>query len=237
MTPGQQRAWDSGRYLVEVPRAVATTSVDPTWRLDTAAIFGRQVPVVVEIGSGHGETIVARAVADPERDYLGVEVYRPGLAHTIQRAASVMPGKGGLANLWLIEADAVDLLRTAVAPGSIDELWVFFPDPWQKARHRKRRLITPAFVGLAAAALRDGGVWRLATDWSDYATQMLTVIEDDPSFVNPHGAGAVAPRFDGRPVTSFEAKGRAAGRKVTDLEFVRTSTKAPQDGAADSLDV
>lgn len=231
LTASQRRAWDTRRerYVVEVPRDVAATSVDPGWRLDVAGELGRRAPLVVEIGSGQGEAIVAAAAAHPERDHLAVEVYTPGLAQTIVRAghAGADPGRDGgapgteLDNLRLVQANAAELLATALPEGSVDELWVFFPDPWHKARHHKRRLVTPEFARLAARVLRPGGVWRLATDWVEYAEQMLEVGEADDAFRNAHGPGAVAPRFEGRVLTSFEKKGADAGRTVTDLTFVR----------------
>ncbi|PZR55527.1 tRNA (guanosine(46)-N7)-methyltransferase TrmB [Xylanimonas oleitrophica] len=222
LTASQQRAWDERRdaYLVEVPRAVARTSVDPAWRFDAEAVFGRRAPLVVEIGSGQGENVVEAADAHPERDHLAVEVYVPGLAQTIVRAGQ-RRDRQGLANLRLVQANAAELLATSLPESSIDELWVFFPDPWHKARHHKRRLVTPRFAELAARVLRPGGTWRLATDWAEYGEQMLEVAEASPAFRNAHGAGARAPRFAGRVLTSFERKGLAAGRSVTDLEYVR----------------
>ncbi|GAA1711544.1 tRNA (guanosine(46)-N7)-methyltransferase TrmB [Isoptericola hypogeus] len=231
LTTGQGRAWETRRqrYLVDVPRAATVTSVDPDWRFEPEAVFGRRAPLVLEIGSGQGECVVASAAAHPERDHLAVEVYTPGLAQTIVRAghAGADPGRDGgapgaeLDNLRLAQADAAELLATALPDGGVDELWVFFPDPWHKSRHHKRRLVTPAFAALAARVLRPGGTWRLATDWAEYAAQMIQVLEASDDFRNAHGLGAVAPRFDGRVLTSFEKKGTAAGRGVTDLEYVR----------------
>jgi tRNA (guanine-N7-)-methyltransferase len=222
LTASQQRAWDDkrGRYLVEAPRAAARTSVDPGWRFDAEAVFGRRAPLVLEIGSGLGENVVAAAAQHPGRDHLAVEVYTPGLAQTIVRAEKQGDGQG-LDNLRLLQVNAAELLATALAAGSLDELWIFFPDPWPKSRHHKRRLVTPDFAALAARVLRPGGVWRLATDWAEYGEQMLAVLEASDDFRNAHGAGSVAPRFAGRVLTSFERKGLAAGRSVTDLEYVR----------------
>jgi len=233
LTTSQRKAWDTRRelYVVDVPRDVAVTSVDPAWRFDPAAVFGRRAPLVVEIGSGLGEAVVTAAAAHPERDHLAIEVYTPGLAQTIVRAGHAAaeqsaaeqggPGGGELGNLRLVQANAAELLATSLPAGSVDELWVFFPDPWHKSRHHKRRLVTPAFAALAARVLRPGGTWRLATDWAQYADQMLAVLEAGDDFRNAHGPGAVAPRFEGRVLTSFEKKGTAAGRSATDLEYVR----------------
>jgi tRNA (guanine-N7-)-methyltransferase len=222
LTKGQHRAWETrrDRYLVEVPRDHAVTSVDPAWRFDAEATFGRRAPLVVEIGSGHGEAIVAAAAAHPERDHLAVEVYTPGLAQTIVRAEQCHDRRG-LDNLRLLQVNAAELVETALPDAAADEMWVFFPDPWHKSRHHKRRLVRSEFAKQVARVLRPGGVWRLATDWEEYAHRMVEVLEASDDFVNAHGPGAVAPRYDGRVVTGFERKGRDAGRGVTDLEYVR----------------
>lgn len=214
----QQRAWDdhADQFVLDVPRSIARTSVDPAHVLDVAATFGRTAPLVVEVGSGLGEAVVNAAEATPERDFLAVEVYTPGLAQTVLRAT-----QRGLTNLRLVQANAAEVLTTMLPEASVDELWIFFPDPWHKARHHKRRLVTPELAQLAARVVRPGGTWRLATDWAEYADQMLEVVGANPSFENVHGVGAVAPRFEGRVLTSFENKGHAAGRGITDLELRR----------------
>jgi tRNA (guanine-N7-)-methyltransferase len=220
----QQRAWDAhgDRYLLDVPRDVARTSVDPSFVVDPRTLFGRSAPLVVEIGSGQGEAVVAAAQADPDRDFLAVEVYTPGLAQTVLRAA-----QRDLTNLRLVQVNAAELLATTLPAGSVDELWVFFPDPWHKSRHHKRRLVTASFAEHSARVLRvpadgaPGGTLRLATDWAEYATQMLAVLDAAPGLRNAHGTGGVAPRFDGRVLTGFERKGAAAGRVIADLEYVR----------------
>ncbi|WP_265523180.1 tRNA (guanosine(46)-N7)-methyltransferase TrmB [Oerskovia flava] len=218
LNPRQQRAWDAddGRYLLEVPRHIARTSVDPAHVLDVAATYGRSAPLVVEIGSGQGEAVVAAAAAAPERDFLAVEVYTPGLAQTVLRAA-----QRDLGNLRLLQANAAEVLATTLPPASVDELWVFFPDPWHKARHHKRRLVTPEFVGLAARVLAPGGTWRLATDWAHYADQMRAVVEADDRFAPVARDDGVVARFDGRVRTSFENKAHDAGRTITDLAYRR----------------
>ncbi|MCL1868973.1 MAG: tRNA (guanosine(46)-N7)-methyltransferase TrmB [Promicromonosporaceae bacterium] len=222
LTGSQQKAWDERRdaYLVDVPRHIAGTSVALDWTFDAPAVFGRTAPLVVEIGSGQGENVVAAAAAHPERDHLALEVYTPGLAQTVVRAGQ-QNDRAGLTNLRLLQVNAAELLATALPESSVEELWVFFPDPWHKSRHHKRRLITSEFAALAARVLRPGGRWRLATDWAEYAEQMLEVGEASPDFTNAHGPGAVAPRFEGRVLTAFERKGLDAGRTVTDLEYVR----------------
>lgn len=226
LAPRQQRAWDAhrDRYVVDVPRDVARTSVDPAWVLDVPGTFGRSARLVVEIGSGQGEAVVAAAEREPGTDFLAVEVYTPGLAQTVLRAS-----QRGLTNLRLLQANAAEVLATTLPEGSVDELWVFFPDPWHKSRHHKRRLVTPSFAALAERVLRapdadgerPGGVLRLATDWAEYAEQMLEVLDAAPGLRNVHGPGGVAPRFEGRVLTGFERKGERAGRAITDLEYVR----------------
>ena len=241
LTTAQQRAWDTRRevYLVDVPRHHAYLSVDPTWRFDAEAVFGRKAPTVLEIGSGQGDAIVHAATGDPDRDHVAVEVYQPGVAQVMVRADKALqerdgaapdatgtpraarPGDPGLPNLRVMQVNAAELLDTAIPPGSLAELWTFFPDPWHKTRHHKRRLVAPGFAEKAARALRPGGVWRLATDWAQYAEQMLDVLEAAPDLRNEHGPRAVAPRFEGRVVTGFESKAHRAGRAITDLTYVR----------------
>ncbi len=154
LAPRQQRAWDAyrDRYVVDVPRDVARTSVDPDHVLDVAAIFGRDARLVVEIGSGQGEAVVAAAEREPGTDFLAVEVYAPGLAQTVLRAS-----QRDLTNVRLVQANAAEVLATTLPAGSVDELWVFFPDPWHKSRHHKRRLVTPSFAALAERVLRAPG--------------------------------------------------------------------------------
>ncbi len=205
------------RYVVTPDRGERSASLRPTWVLDAAAVFGRCAPLVVEIGSGTGESVLAHAAAHPDLDHLAVEVYRPGAARTIAGA-----GERGLRNVRVLEADARALISRGLAPGSVAALHVFFPDPWPKARHHKRRLVDAGFVADAARVLAPGGVLRLATDWEHYAEQMRDVAGACPDLVDGRAdASGWAPRFAGRPVTHFERKGLAAGRLVRDLEFVR----------------
>jgi len=231
LTDKQKRMWAArhGAYLVDVPRAMARTSVDPEFVLDVEAVFGRRAPLVVEVGSGLGDAVVEAATTDPARDYLAVEVYQPGLVHTIARAerAGAALGQDGLPNLRLVQANAAELLETTLPAGSLDELWVFFPDPWHKARHHKRRLVTAEFAALAARVLRPGGTLRLATDWAEYAEQMIEVLDADADLTNAHGPGGVAPRFERRVLTGFERKAHQAGREIADLEYVRRRPALP----------
>lgn len=217
MSEGQERAWTrlSAHYLLDVPRDVSTTSVARDARIDPAAVWGRTAPLVVEIGSGQGHAIVHAASARPDTDFLAVEVFRAGLARTMKDAETA-----GAHNLRLAEANAPEALEHLLPPGSVDELWVFFPDPWHKKRHVKRRLIAPEFTALAARVLKAGGMLRLATDWEDYALQMVGVMDAAPGFRRAF-QGEWAPRFAGRVMTAFERKGIAAGRDIRDLVYER----------------
>ncbi|PHP51880.1 tRNA (guanosine(46)-N7)-methyltransferase TrmB [Actinomyces ruminis] len=177
LTESQVRALEryGDRYVIDVPRADAIRTVDPAFRLDPAAAFGhvgQLRPLIVEVGSGSGEAILAHAAAHPGVDHLAVEAWETAIAKLVAGAA-----KAGLRNLRVVPADAAQLLATALPVGCASEVWVFFPDPWRKPRHRKRRLVNSAFADSVARVLRPGGVWRLATDWADYAWQMRDVLE------------------------------------------------------------
>ena len=208
MTTGQTRALEEfwPRYGVEFSPV----------SLDLDALFGRSAPRTVEIGFGNGEHLAALALAHPERDYFGIEVHRPGVGHLFMLAAS-----NGSTNLRASQHDAVEVLREQIAPESLDELLVLFPDPWHKKRHHKRRLIQPPFVELAASRLKTGGVFRLATDWEEYAQQMLEVLGASPSFTNLSPTGDWMPRPDERAPTRFEKRGARLGHGVWDLAFAR----------------
>lgn len=163
------------RYVVEVPRADAIRTVDPTWRMDPTVLFGhpgQERPLLIEVGSGGGEAILVHAAAHPEMDHLAVEVWETAIAKIVRDAA-----KAGIENVRVVPADASQLLATALPIGCAAEVWTFFPDPWRKARHRKRRLVTESFADAVARVLGPGGRWRLATDWADYAWQMRDVLE------------------------------------------------------------
>lgn len=186
------------------------------WRpLDLQSLFGRGAPVVLEIGSGMGDATVRMAAADPDRDYLAVEVFPPGLGNLLAVVA-----ERGLANVRVAKGDALDLARHMIEPGTMDAIHIFFPDPWPKARHHKRRLIQPDNVALLRSRLRVGGTMHCATDWADYAEQMLEVLTADGGLVNQHAD--YAPRPEHRPQTKFEKRGLDAGRRIHDLIFTRT---------------
>ncbi|MDO5724130.1 MAG: tRNA (guanosine(46)-N7)-methyltransferase TrmB [Flaviflexus sp.] len=213
------------RYLIDPVRGEASTSV--AGPIDVDAAFGRTAPLIVEVGSGAGEQIVAHAAAHPDINHLALDVWWPGIAAAIHRAEKV-----GITNLRIIYADATSALGQLSRP--VDELWTFFPDPWPKKRHRKRRLVTESFARQVGEVLAEDGVWRLATDWADYAWQMRDAIAaaglvnqhagerpdpDDPSEAGI--TGGFAPRYRERIVTRFETKGVAAGRQVYDLVATR----------------
>jgi tRNA (guanine-N7-)-methyltransferase len=214
----QQAAWDalSATYVAEVPDNGPTTSIDPSYVLDAGALFGREAPLVVEIGTGRGEAIVHAAHEHPELNFLGLEVYVPGVAQTL-----VTMRHRGVENVRLMIVNAAEALGTMLPPASVHELRVWFPDPWHKKRHNKRRLVTPAFAELAARVVEPGGTWRLATDWQEYADQMREVLDGSPDF---EFSGDWAPRFEGRPMTRFERKGLEVDREIRDLEAVRRSS-------------
>jgi tRNA (guanine-N7-)-methyltransferase len=172
---------------------------------------------VLEIGFGNGEQLLASALAEPDRDFLGIEVHRPGVGYLLARAAAA-----GVTNLRVINHDAVAVLTNLLAPGSLAEVRVLFPDPWPKKRQQKRRLIQPPFLALLATRLAPGGVLHLATDWEDYAQQMLAVGDAAPDYANAHGAGHYAPRPDWRVESRFERRGTRLGHGVWDLTFRRT---------------
>ncbi|MFT4051804.1 MAG: tRNA (guanosine(46)-N7)-methyltransferase TrmB [Microbacterium sp.] len=230
MSDAQERAWVelAPRYLIEVERDAAATSVRPGNAIDPASVYGRAAPLVVEIGSGQGHAIVHAAAARPDTDFLAVEVFRAGLARTMLDA-----DRAGIRNLRLVEANAPEVLEHLLPEASVDQVWIFFPDPWHKAKHNKRRLVAPAFPPLAARVLRGGGVLRLATDWEDYARQMRDVLDDADGFGRAF-EGEWAPRFDGRVMTAFERKGLARGREIRDLVYRRVPDAARGGGVAEA---
>jgi len=186
--------------------------------LDPLALFQRRAPLVFEIGFGAGDALLARAAAAPDQDFIGCEVHRPGVGRVMLRAESA-----GLSNLRLVCHDAVEVLQQGLAAGMLAEAIVEFPDPWHKKRHHKRRLIQPLLVALLASRLQAGGILRLATDWQNYAEQMLEVCSAEPQLANLATDGGYVDRPDSRPVTRFEARGARLGHGVWDLAFVRRS--------------
>ncbi|SJM70461.1 tRNA (guanosine(46)-N(7))-methyltransferase TrmB [Gulosibacter sp. 10] len=252
------------KYIIDLPEGDATATVSSGAVVDLRAEFGREAPLVVEIGPGNGEQLAHAAKEHPDWDFLAFEAWHPGVAKCVGNFA-----RNGLENVRVIEADVAQALPvvfglevrederavqggvgvgvdgTGIATGRPDpahpnaanprarELWTFFPDPWRKARHRKRRLVSDVFTYTAAGVLEPGGVWRMATDWENYAWQMRDVVEDSAWFENPHRGerpdpadeqperGGFAPRFEGRLLTHFEERGRLAGRPAHDVVGVR----------------
>lgn len=182
--------------------------------IDPVKVFGRSAPLGLEIGFGMGDALAETAAANPDWDYIGIEVHEPGVGRLLHLAAGE-----GLTNLRVIKADAVEVLRRWLPAASLDKVMIFFPDPWPKKRHHKRRLIQPAFVELLEARLKPGGQLHLATDWEDYAMQMLEVLEANASLRNAYGAGQFAPDRAGRPATKFERRGERLGHGIWDLVF------------------
>jgi tRNA (guanine-N7-)-methyltransferase len=181
--------------------------------LDTSSWFGREAPLYVEIGSGVGETTAAYAAAHPDVNVLAFEVWLPGVADTLARLESA-----GATNARLCTVDAAWSLTELFAPGSITELWTLFPDPWHKKRHHKRRLVNQPFIGTAASRLVEGGMWRLATDWADYAEHIDQAMATEPTLT-----GGRVERWSERPLTKFERRGLAEGREIADFAYRRTS--------------
>ncbi|MBP6899410.1 MAG: tRNA (guanosine(46)-N7)-methyltransferase TrmB [Burkholderiaceae bacterium] len=182
--------------------------------LDAPTIFGRQAPLVVEIGFGMGQATAQIAAARPDLDFVGIEVHEPGVGALLREI-----GERGLGNLRIVQHDAVQVLREMVAPASLAGLHIYFPDPWHKKRHHKRRLIQPPFVELLASRLAPGGWLHCATDWEPYAQQMLQVLGDCAALQNT--AEGFAPKPELRPLTKFEARGLRLGHGVWDLMFRR----------------
>lgn len=208
LTGAQQKA------LIELwPRyGLELTSVP----LEFARIFGRATPVTLEIGFGNGAALVALAEGSPERDFVGIEVHRPGVGYLLR-----LLEKKGLTNVRVICADAAIVLRAHVPAGGLAEVLLWFPDPWPKKRHHKRRLVQAGFVRLLGQCLVSGGTLHIATDWEDYALQMLATLDADGAFTNATGSDCFAPRPDSRPATRFEQRGERLGHAVWDLIYRR----------------
>nr|WP_239095937.1 tRNA (guanosine(46)-N7)-methyltransferase TrmB [Micromonospora lutea] len=205
----------SGRQVAALeqlwPRyGLRVTDADP---FDPVALFGRRAPLVVEIGSGMGDATAEMAAADPDRDYLAVEVHTPGIANLLD-----LIHLRDLDNVRIVEGDAMELLDL-LPSASLDAVHVFFPDPWPKSRHHKRRLIQPTHVARLRSRLAVGGTLHCATDWAEYAESMRATLDADPGLVNAYDG--YAPRPAHRPVTRFERRAQRAGRPVADLIYHR----------------
>jgi tRNA (guanine-N7-)-methyltransferase len=228
----RQQAWDdyAEAFVIDVPRVGGDTSVDPGYEFDAEAAFGRRAPLVVEIGSGLGEAVCHAAQEHPEWNFLAVEVYRPGLAHTLLRI-----GTKQLSNVRVVQANAPEVLATMLPAGSVAQLWVFFPDPWHKTRHQKRRLVKDSFALLAARVLEPGGLWRLATDWSSYAIQMREVGNAAAGFVNVHDGERTGPSSPLTQVWESGVEQEVGGAPVREGKAPVSTGNASQGEGMDEL--
>ncbi|MGY8866302.1 MAG: tRNA (guanosine(46)-N7)-methyltransferase TrmB [Methylophagaceae bacterium] len=207
LTPGQQRA------INELWAQFALDEGDDL--LDLNQLFNRKAPKVIEIGFGNGASLAEMAKSKPDTDFLGIEVHRPGVGQLLN-----LIDKNGLSNLRVACTDAVELLKHRIADNSLDRLQLFFPDPWHKKRHHKRRIIQPDFVKLLAKKIKLGGHLHMATDWQHYAEQMLTDFSDNTNFKNCADDKYI-PRPDYRPLTKFEHRGQKLGHGIWDLLYKR----------------
>ena len=208
MTSAQERAWRELWPALGIDNGEAP--------LDFTAAFGRDAPVTLEIGFGNGESLVALAFAHAERNYLGLEVHPPGVGHLLLRCEAAK-----LNNVRVICEDAVQVLQRRVPDASLDEVLLYFPDPWPKKRHHKRRIVQPSFVELVTRKLKPGGVFRMATDWQPYAEHMLATTGGSTVLRNESATGDYVERPDSRPLTRFERRGQRLGHGVWDLAFRR----------------
>lgn len=208
-SPGQQRAHSELMPRLGVPYRPAP--------LIFREIFGRTAPVVVEIGSGMGETTARIAKETPATDYLAIEVHAPGVGSLLKQVE-----ENGSTNVRVAQHDAVEVMREMIPPASLAGMHVFFPDPWPKKRHHKRRLLQPEFVALAASRVAPGGYFHVATDWQEYAEQVLAVMQQTEGLTNT--ADGFAPRPQSRPETKFERRGLKLGHGVWDIVFRRDAT-------------
>lgn len=210
LTKGQQRSLDL--YWPTMGLAYQTELYNLT------QVFGRQSDVVLEIGFGMGKSLVAMAKAAPGQDFIGIEVHKPGVGACLGEAETE-----GVSNLRLFEHDAVEVLRDCIPDGSLSTVQLFFPDPWHKKRHHKRRIVQPDFVQMIRSKLKVGGVFHMATDWENYAEHMLEVMSAAEGYQNLALDGLYVPRPDHRPLTKFENRGVKLGHGVWDLMFKRTA--------------
>ncbi|MFC6670422.1 tRNA (guanosine(46)-N7)-methyltransferase TrmB [Marinobacterium aestuariivivens] len=209
MTEGQQRALEEAWPQMGLEKADGM--------IDPAAVFGREAPLVLEIGFGMGDSLIQMARQMPEKNYIGIEVHKPGVGRLLNNARNE-----GLGNIRVYCDDAVEVLAQCIPDGSLDCLQLFFPDPWHKKRHHKRRIVQSAFVQAIRRKLKVGGQFHMATDWENYAEQMMEVMSAAEGFRNAAGPGAYSPQPDFRPVTKFQNRGERLGHGVWDLIFERT---------------
>jgi len=206
MTEGQQKGLEQGTPLFVLPLADAPVDFDQ--------VFGRSAPRSLEIGFGMGHSLLEMAAAAPEQDFIGVEVHRPGVGALLNGVLTQ-----GLKNLRVYDCDAIEVLNRCVADNSLDRLMLFFPDPWHKSRHHKRRIVQASFAELVRSKLKVGGILHMATDWEPYAEYMLEVMNVAPGYRNLAEDGKCVPRPTERPITKFERRGERLGHGVWDLKF------------------
>ena len=211
ITPGQERALSQ-----DWPHFRLNARDAP---FDWSTLFGRDAPRILEIGFGMGDVLLAAAIENPQQDYIGIEVHPPGVGRCLLGAHSA-----GLNNIKICQEDAMQVL-SLIPMHSVDEVWLYFPDPWPKTRHQKRRIVQPPFVEQIARLLKVGGRFRLATDWEHYAEQMMSVLTQSLAFRNHYGEGQFVPCSDvTRPKTKFERRGERLGHGIWDLNFTRVSS-------------
>ncbi|RMH47101.1 MAG: tRNA (guanosine(46)-N7)-methyltransferase TrmB [Gammaproteobacteria bacterium] len=212
LTKAQQRALDTlfPKYGLKVTQQL----------IDWSRVFGREAPLILEIGFGMGQSLVEQAKATPEVNFIGVEVHRPGIGSTLAAIDKLQ-----LNNLRVVEGDALEVLKFMIPEHSLTRVQLFFPDPWPKKRHHKRRIVNAAFADLVASRLKPNGHLHMATDWTPYAEHMLEVMEAHPDYENIAGPGNYTPRPDYRPLTKFEQRGERLGHQVHDLIYCRKPSR------------
>jgi tRNA (guanine-N7-)-methyltransferase len=208
LTTGQQHALDNlwPKYGIEMADSPA----------DLSQVFGNDNPVILEIGFGNGDSLAQMALGNPGLNYLGIEVHRPGVGHLLH-----LIEEQGIENLRLMSDDAVEILKAQIPEQALTGVQLFFPDPWPKKKHHKRRIVQPEFVKLIASRLKSGGFFHMATDWENYAEHMLEVMSAAEEFTNSAMAGDFIPRPESRPLTKFEQRGQRLGHGVWDLLYIR----------------
>ncbi len=188
--------------------------INPETPIDPTVLFNRNAPLHLEIGFGMGHALLEMAQAHPENNYLGIEVHRPGVGRLLDEIE-----KNEITNIRLLKHDAIEVLGHQLAENNLDSVMLFFPDPWHKKRHHKRRIVQPEFVTMVLSRLKPGGLFHLATDWEDYAERMMEVLSQESGLNNLSGAGNFASRPESRPITKFEKRGLRLGHGVWDLLF------------------
>lgn len=209
LTKGQEHAMEKNWPTMGIDFA--------TEMLDWTQVFNREAPVVLEIGFGMGASLVEMAQAAPEKNYVGIEVHSPGVGHCLMGAEAA-----NLTNLRVMCHDGVEVFEHMIPDGSLDMVQLFFPDPWHKARHHKRRIVQPEFAQMLRKKLKIGGIFHMATDWENYAEHMVEVMDAAPGYKNTATDGAYIARPEDRPLTKFEARGHRLGHGVWDMKYMRT---------------